>query len=293
MNRIKVIDMQNCPLTKAIKLLALILLVLMIAWSQQTASADSRRAIIILYEGNNCTQDIVGVIRVNSKNKINFKRTGSFVNDEARSFMIHETGAGHAYFWFYDDPNSNRSNPFHDDYLKVEIKGRIERQCIRSFEPSPRKGGQSTKTIVFSNGAEIKLEYYYDNNLDGKVSSVIWGYYRSIAVKQTCGGDIRYGQRLSHFNYVDWPHCDYWFEGKEGDIAKVSLEVTSGNLKPKIILFNRERVLGEHSNTDGKYGLIELSRKLKGPGPYGFRITSAVNPRTYGSFEVYLTKYTE
>lgn len=140
---------------------------------------------IILYEGNNCTQDTVGIITSATQGEINFKWFSRFENDEARSLRLKDIGYGNlasVRIKFFDDPDLNRGDPDRDDYILIETKGQISDVCIGSFEPNPKRKGISHGVFTYSNDAQVKIEYYYRNNLDGKVSSmdVDWYYFRRI-----------------------------------------------------------------------------------------------------------------
>ncbi len=101
--------------------------------------------------------------------------------------------------------------------------------------------------------------------------------------QQSCGGNISYGKAVKHFNKPKWPHCDYWFRGKDDDLIEIKVKVLSGNLKPSITFFDAS------ARHIAKAAAERLKSRLnRGNGRYGFRITSALNPRTYGTFEVSL-----
>src|SRR5437762_1962486 len=103
--------------------------------------------------------------------------------------------------------------------------------------------------------------------------------------QQTCGDDISYGQTLQQNNSEGWPHCDYYFQGNDGDLIEIKVRVLDGNLVPKIILAdNNSQIITESPNGALAY---QLNR---GNGTYGFRVTSATTPRTYGSFAVLIQK---
>ncbi|HRJ43590.1 MAG TPA: hypothetical protein PL105_17010, partial [Caldilineaceae bacterium] len=101
--------------------------------------------------------------------------------------------------------------------------------------------------------------------------------------QQSCGGSIQYGDSEQHYNHADWPHCDYWFQGDEGDRVTVHVQVQRGGLRPQLLLGDSNgRIIAQTTGT-------ALSHVLNaGDGEYVLRLTSADNPRNYGFFTIWL-----
>ncbi|MFN8489161.1 MAG: hypothetical protein U0350_16360 [Caldilineaceae bacterium] len=115
------------------------------------------------------------------------------------------------------------------------------------------------------------------------VSLFVMGTFRNVKAQQTCGGEISYGQVLQQENREYWPHCDYWFQGNAGDWVEIRVDVLSGNLMPWIGLIGPDNRYIAASSTGQLH--FQLNRDT---GRYGFRVTSAVDPRTYGTFRLSL-----
>jgi len=121
---------------------------------------------VILFEGNNATQDIVGELDVHYDRSINFTSSNCCPNDEARSAVLWNMKAGQQ-IALYDDSNPNCSNnpasnnficqDNKDDWMIITVKRDFESKVINSFEE------------VFSD-ADVTALYGNGGNLDGKVS---------------------------------------------------------------------------------------------------------------------------
>jgi len=121
---------------------------------------------VVLYEGNDITQRLRGVIDVHFNRDINFTNNSCCPNDEARSAELWHMKAGQQ-IALYDDSNPNCNGiceDSRDDWIIITVKKNFSQYAIDSFEPNPRNSG------VFINDSFIRAEYGNGGNLDGKVS---------------------------------------------------------------------------------------------------------------------------
>lgn len=121
---------------------------------------------VILYEGNNATQDVVAIIDVNTNRNINFTQSSCCQNDEARSARLFNMRAGQQ-IALYDSSNPNCNGiceDTRDDWIIITVLRNFNQRTIDSFEPNPRNSG------VFINDDFIRAEYGNGGNLNGKVS---------------------------------------------------------------------------------------------------------------------------
>lgn len=110
---------------------------------------------IILYEGNNCTQDIVGIIEyTGSYNLKNYRGW----NDEARSIYFQNTASLNVLV--FDSPSGDRG----DDWSEIYYSSPGD-YCIWSFE-------EDEIAQTNSAGGGWSLTYHSNNGLDGKVSRI-------------------------------------------------------------------------------------------------------------------------
>jgi hypothetical protein len=129
------------------------------------------------------------------------------------------------------------------------------------------------------------------------------GVSASPQLQQTCGGTIQYGQSLDQQNTSTWPHCDYWFDGKDGERITIKVD-TLGNhsLYPQIVLFvwedNQAKILYTTNPNDSLYSYTLQLRNFRldrGDKRYGFRVTYAFGDKPehkYGAFRVSLINET-
>ena len=116
---------------------------------------------IVLYEGNGATQDIVCAFpATHSTQKVNFKKSSNDCeNDEARSAELSQVPAG-TKITVYDSPDMKTN----DDFTVITVLNDIvDSLIIYSFEKS------------YSN-YYVHVTYHRDNGLDGKVSSIVYKY---------------------------------------------------------------------------------------------------------------------
>jgi hypothetical protein len=114
----------------------------------------SSAGVMKFMQGNNCTQDIVGETSDEPGKSINFKKTGEFTNDEARSVLLINVRAG-TLLKVYDHPDGDMD----DDWTEIVLKKTVSRYCIKSFEQT------------YEDEA-VKILYHSHNGLDGKVSRI-------------------------------------------------------------------------------------------------------------------------
>ncbi len=103
-------------------------------------------------KGNNCTQDKIGECTDEAGQKINFKMTKGFTNDEASSVSLFNVRAN-AVICVFDDPDGTK----YDDWTEIVVKCQAQKVCIKSFE----------QTYEDKN---VKVTFHCINGLDGKVS---------------------------------------------------------------------------------------------------------------------------
>ena len=108
---------------------------------------------LVLYEGNNVTQDVVCGIPAAPTRTLQFRVNGC-ENDEARSGRLVNVRAG-TEFRLYDSPSGSTS----DDYAVLTVKQPIFSLDIPSFERSVEN-------------SSYKLTFHRKNGLDGKISRV-------------------------------------------------------------------------------------------------------------------------
>lgn len=119
---------------------------------------------MVLWEGNNATQDAVCAIPYTGRPyAVNFQASNQRVsgceNDEARSATLLNLKAG-SVISIYDSPSRSRE----DDWTTLEVTKDFEKITINSFETARWPDGILLKWVNHNNG------------LDGKVSSVTLGY---------------------------------------------------------------------------------------------------------------------
>ena len=107
---------------------------------------------IYLYDGNSCTNNLEGTV-TDGFNIYNFKKISWLANDEVRSLKLNNVRSG-AIIRVEDDSAGDQS----DDYAIITAKKYLPGNwCIGTFQTNLET-------------ADIKIEYYYGGNLDGKVS---------------------------------------------------------------------------------------------------------------------------
>ena len=111
---------------------------------------------IVLYEGNDATQDNVCTVSTTSDKTCKFKEGDEdcgCVNDEARSAKLTWVKPGTT-IKVYDDPGGD---PDEDDWTEIKVKRLFKSKTIGTFEDS------------YENDY-VKVTWHEDNGLDGKVS---------------------------------------------------------------------------------------------------------------------------
>lgn len=142
-----------------VKTLGLLLLVSSVVEGCRTCNDDDE---VIAYEGNGCTQAIVGSYRFGGS--FNLKRSGCFDNDEARSMQVRGGTRQGSQFTVCDNP----SDCCKDDYTWVEVIKTLPTDisaCARTFEES-----YSTEYL--------RVTRKTSGDLDGKISRVQAGLQR-------------------------------------------------------------------------------------------------------------------
>jgi hypothetical protein len=103
---------------------------------------------IILYEGNNATQNIVKSYQDDSYDgKVS-------PNDEARSLKLYDVRAG-CKITVYDNNKASTN----DDYCVIEVKRRVSEYVVGTFERS-------------MDNDIVRVTFIRNNGLDGKVSYI-------------------------------------------------------------------------------------------------------------------------
>jgi hypothetical protein len=111
-----------------------------------------KMAVIDLHEGNGCSQDLLASVTYKKGRRINFKKSKTIENDEARSCSLHDLPVG-AVVRFFDNPKGKKD----DDWCEITVKKSHQQYCVGSFE--------RTYEDDF-----VRVTYHKDNGLDGKVS---------------------------------------------------------------------------------------------------------------------------
>ena len=117
---------------------------------------------IILFEGNDLTQDIVCGIDTSFSRNINMQSNSiGCENDEARSILFSDIAAG-TLITLYDSPSRSKEDDFVIIYIKRYIGSMYDGQAhyVGTFE-----------TDVINN-EYISMDFYRNNGLDGKLSYI-------------------------------------------------------------------------------------------------------------------------
>ncbi|MEM7086425.1 MAG: phosphatidylserine/phosphatidylglycerophosphate/cardiolipin synthase family protein [Bacteroidota bacterium] len=112
--------------------------------------------VIMLYEGNNATQNLVCTIPLDGTvGHVNFTESNIYqcTNDEARSARLLNMVEGRVYNLF-----DNSDGDMDDDFVTIEIKQDFSEKIVGSFEND-------------FEDADIKITHCCDEDLDGKVSA--------------------------------------------------------------------------------------------------------------------------
>ncbi len=116
---------------------------------------------VILFEGNNCTQDIVGRLdAVSQSHNFQNDRVG-LENDEVRSLMLVNISAPLTVRLF-DSPIGSRL----DDWVEIGVSAFGGSYCINSLEDP------GYRTTTNGHWADPYIDYGTHNGLDGKVSYI-------------------------------------------------------------------------------------------------------------------------
>lgn len=107
---------------------------------------------ILLFEGNSCTQDVVGRTDDSIPQIINFQSTADFKNDETRSLLLVNIAPG-IVIRLFDNPDGEQE----DDWVQIVMKKQTPDYCLASYEQS------------FEDDY-VEVRYFEHNGLDGKVS---------------------------------------------------------------------------------------------------------------------------
>lgn len=116
------------------------------------SSGVAHAGTIYLREGNNATEDVVGVLTDLSDVTINFKKVRGFVNDEARSLTMEWVAPGTT-LRLFDSPGGSKN----DDWVEIIVKKWAPLIIVNSFNYS-------------SDTPFVSVTYHPHNGLDGKVS---------------------------------------------------------------------------------------------------------------------------
>ncbi len=131
---------------------------------------------ILLFEGNGCTQDVVGETDASVPQIANFKQTRAFENDETRSLLLTDIPSG-IVIRLLDDPDGNMS----DDWVEILIRQPVSDFCLSTFEQS------------FENQL-LRVTFHHHNGLDGKVSRLEIRNAAAIAEAVTAEPESQDGQ---------------------------------------------------------------------------------------------------
>jgi len=115
--------------------------------------------LIVFYEGNDASRDIVCTLSQSQGESLNFQHHGECDNDEARSVALIEVPAD-SEIKVYDSPGGSTG----DDYTVIKVLSDITgRYVIRSFESS-------------YSDSYVNVDFYRHNGLDGKVSRAVYSF---------------------------------------------------------------------------------------------------------------------
>lgn len=117
---------------------------------------------VAFYEGNNAEQNLVCTIFMEQNSAINFQSHSECDNDEARSMVLYNVPAGRV-LRLYDSPSGDRE----DDWLELEVLDQLAAYVVPSFENDV-------------SDSRIRLNYFRNNGLDGKVSRLEVGDSSSV-----------------------------------------------------------------------------------------------------------------
>ena len=105
-------------------------------------------------EGPNGTQNQKGECTDDPGTRINFKETGGFTNDDARSLILLNVRKD-AIIRVYDSPDGKTS----DDWMEIWVKKEVQQYIVGSFETN-------------IDDDVVKATCHPNNGLNGKVSRV-------------------------------------------------------------------------------------------------------------------------
>ncbi len=117
-------------------------------------TSQAHAGTVLFKEGNNGDQDTVGNTTDHTYQDVNFKSTSKYVNDEARSLILHWPRPGTT-IRLYDSPSASEG----DDWVEIKVKETARTIQINTFEEN-----QSSPF------ADYSAIYHPCNGLDGKVS---------------------------------------------------------------------------------------------------------------------------
>ncbi len=172
-------------------------------------------------------------------------------------------------------------NGYSESTLKRSVaSSRVGVACIATSDNQ----GRRLSTVRPIPMSAFKLRIFASMLVACFVLSAFWLFMpKRVYAQQTCGGTLQYDQLLFQANDIRWPHCDYWFWGNQGDWVEIHINIESGNLQPWIGLTDSgNRYIADSTNGKLRFKLNQ------GTGWYGIRVTSAVKPRTFGSFHILL-----
>ncbi len=107
---------------------------------------------VILYEGNDCSENTIGETDDSTPQEINFKERYEFENDETRSVLLINVRSGIS-IRLFDHPRGDLD----DDWVEIQVIGSISEVCVDSYEQSYRDN-------------LLNVTFHEHNGLDGKVS---------------------------------------------------------------------------------------------------------------------------
>ncbi len=106
----------------------------------------------VFFEGNSAQQDYVCNVSMEREKTLNFKQHRECVNDEVRSLILYDIPTGRV-LRLFDSPDGSDG----DDWVEIVVKRKVSKKQIDTFERS------------FEDD-DVRVTYYSDNGLDGKVS---------------------------------------------------------------------------------------------------------------------------
>lgn len=120
----------------------------------EMAGTSLRRARVVLYEGNDASQDVVCQLAADRPLTVDFKESDECENDEARSMVLESVPAGFN-VELHGSPECDGS----EDWARVTARQGVARYVVPTFERD-------------SDDGNVRVDYRTTGTLDGKVSCI-------------------------------------------------------------------------------------------------------------------------